>query len=174
MQLVFLPLGVTLLIDCLAWALFHVIAGYVAWRTPDARLSADKGLFRFRKWEKQEGFYRKVLRIHRWKGFFPEAGGFFPGGFSKKRMLNRQPGYMERFVRETRRGELSHWLSMLPAPLFFLWNDWRIGIGMLVYALVVNLPFIAINRFNRRRFKETLRMAGNRQGPASRRAAQAL
>lgn len=168
MQIVFLPLGITLLIDCLAWALFHVIAGYVAWRTPDALLAADKGLFRFRRWEQQGGFYREFLRIHRWKGFFPEAGGFFPGGFSKKQLESRKPDYMETFVRETRRGELSHWLSMLPAPLFFLWNDWRIGIGMLVYALVVNLPFIAINRFNRARLLTLLRVAGTGRCPGPR------
>ena len=143
----------------LGWTLFHFVAGYTVWRLPDSALAADWRPFRLRGWEQGGDFYRRFLLIHRWKGLFPEAGGFFPGGFSKKRLVSREPAYLDRFVRETRRGELSHWLSMIPAPLFFLWNDWRIGIGMILYALLINLPFIAINRFNRSRFLEALQVA---------------
>ena len=97
-----------------------------------------------------------LARIQAWKNRLPEAGDFFSGGFSKKRLLNKQPAYLRRFIMESRRGEFTHWASILPAPLFFLWNHWLVGISMIIYALGFNLPFIMTNRYNRLRLKGLL------------------
>ncbi len=100
----------------------------------------------------------------------PEAGDFFPGGFSKKQLLRRDKEYLFRFYLETKRGELTHWLSMLPAPLFFLWNSWPVGLCMIGYALLFNMPFICINRYNRIRLLAILNHGAPRtslaQGPS--------
>jgi len=58
---------------------------------------------------------------------------------------------------ETRRAELTHWLLMVPAPFFFLWNPAWAGWVMIVYALLANCPFIMIQRYNRPRLERVLR-----------------
>ena len=64
---------------------------------------------------------------------------------------------LDRFARETRRGELVHWCAIGALPLFSLWNTPG---GMLVnasYALVANLPCIIAQRYNRARIARLLR-----------------
>jgi glycosyl-4,4'-diaponeurosporenoate acyltransferase len=151
MQYVSLSPPLTIFVDFCAWLFLHFLVGWIAWRMPVSIFMKDNWLYRSRGWEQGGQFYRRFLFIDRWKRFMPEAGDFFPGGFSKKRLLHRDPEYLKRFYIETRRGEFTHWLSMMPAPLFFLWNSWPVGLCMIGYALAFNLPFIAINRFNRAR-----------------------
>ncbi|WP_270170863.1 hypothetical protein [Paenibacillus sp. SYP-B4298] len=100
---------------------------------------------------REEQFYERALRIRSWKDRVPELGDLFPGGLSKQRLYGYSREALLRFAAETRRGELTHWLAMLPSPLFFLWNSAPSGWLMVGYALAANLPFIAIQRYNRRR-----------------------
>jgi len=85
----------------------------------------------------------------------------FAGGFSKARAVGRSTEYLERFVVETRRAEVTHWVVMAAGPFFFLWNPWYAGVLMCVYAVVANVPFIVIQRYNRARLHRILE--GRRQ-----------
>ena len=53
------------------------------------------------------------------------------------------------FVRETRRAELTHWWAMACAPLFVLWNPPVAAALLVAYGVLVNLPFVLIQRYNR-------------------------
>ena len=160
MPLVALPAGFTLVIDCAAWGTFHVLAGLLSRGLPAVLVQPAGRLYRTRAWERGGAFYRSVLRIHRWKSRLPECGEVFGRGFSKRRLRSRKPAYLAQFCMETSRGELCHWLSAAPAPLFFLWNHWAVGALMLVYAVIVNVPFIAVQRYNRARLGRVLSRAG--------------
>ena len=163
MPLVYLPAHVAIPLDCLAWAVFHFLTGYIAHRMPLSAFYLDQGIFHLFPWEKEGRIYREFLRIQSWKNKLPEAGDFFAGGFSKKRLLNTQPDYLARFIIESRRGEFTHWLSILPAPLFFLWNHWLVGFFMIIYAVTFNLPFIITNRYNRVRLQILLTRVKSRR-----------
>ena len=64
--------------------------------------------------------------------------------------------FLEQFLRETWRGELTHWLALLALPLFAIWNPgWAFGINV-AYALAANLPCILVQRYNRGRFLRVL------------------
>jgi glycosyl-4,4'-diaponeurosporenoate acyltransferase len=39
------------------------------------------------------------------------------------------------------------------SPVFFVWNIWWVGIVMIVYAMLANMPCIMIQRYNRIRLK---------------------
>ncbi|WP_419884178.1 hypothetical protein ACN6MY_14825 [Peribacillus sp. B-H-3] len=67
------------------------------------------------------------------------------------------------FLLETRRAEISHWIQLLPSPIFFVFNDFWAGCIMIVYALCFNLPLIAIQRYNRNRL---LRISARHTRPA--------
>jgi glycosyl-4,4'-diaponeurosporenoate acyltransferase len=156
-RVVHLPDAVTVLVDVVAWGMIHAGTGYAVHRLPVAWLARDGWLFAERPWERGGALYRRTLRIARWKDRLPEAGALFAGGVSKRRLPPADAGGLDRFVVETRRAELGHWLAALPAPLFALWNPPGVALAMLAYGWGVNLPFIAIQRYNRIRAGRVLR-----------------
>jgi glycosyl-4,4'-diaponeurosporenoate acyltransferase len=154
---------VTVVVDIVAWGLIHAGTGYAVHRLPVVWLARDRWLFRAREFERGGRFYRRTLRIGRWKDRLPEAGALFAGGVSKRHLPTGDRGLdLERFVVETRRAELGHWLAGLPAPLFVLWNPPVAAVLMVAYGWGVNLPFIAIQRYNRVRAEGAIRRSMTR------------
>ena len=141
---------VIVLIDAGVWASWSVLCGYYAHRLSPRRLSRDNWLFRLRGFESGGRVYERWLEIKRWKDRLPDAGDLFQGGMSKKRLLAvRDRERLERFAAETRRAELTHWLILAASPWFFLWNPWWLGLAMVGYGIVANIPCVAIQRYNR-------------------------
>lgn len=146
-----------------AWASIHALSGFAVHKLPVHRLQRDNWLFRVRRFERHGHFYTETLRVKYWKDRLPEAGALFAGGVSKRQLPTGPAGGLTRFAVETRRAELGHWLAIAPAPLFALWNPPVITSIMIVYAIAVNLPFIAIQRYNRMRVARVLaRSSGSR------------
>lgn len=155
-----LPETATVVVDVLAWGLFHASTGYAAHRLGEDRLAREGWLLRLRPFEARGTWYRRRLRIHRWKDRLPEAGDLFRGGVSKRRLPSYDVAGLELFVRETRRAELAHWWAMACGPVFVLWNP-PLAAGLLVaYGVGVNLPFIWIQRYNRSRTLALLERLG--------------
>ena len=91
----------------------------------------------------------------------------FAGGVSKRTLAARDPAGLHRFAAETRRAERVHWVLLGCGPLFFLWNPFPLGLAMLAYALVANLPCIVIQRYNRARLDRIGRRRGAGPGAAT-------
>ncbi|HEX6659850.1 MAG TPA: hypothetical protein VF065_17285 [Ilumatobacter sp.] len=136
------------LVDIVAWAVFHAATGYAVHRLPLRKLQRDTWLLRQRPFEDDGRVYER-FGIRRWKDALPEAGALFSGGMSKRRLPGAAGGGLPRFVAETRRAELGHWSAMACGPLFVLWNPPAVAAVMVAYGVVVNAPFIAIQRYNR-------------------------
>jgi glycosyl-4,4'-diaponeurosporenoate acyltransferase len=145
------------LIDAGVWASWSALCGYLAHRLSPARLSRDTWLFRLRGFEGDGRVYERWLRIKRWKDRLPEAGDLFRGGVSKRKLSVRDREHLERLAVETRRAELTHWLILTAAPWFFLWNPWWLGLAMVGYGIVANVPCVAIQRYNRARLLRIIR-----------------
>jgi glycosyl-4,4'-diaponeurosporenoate acyltransferase len=144
-----MPPAVTIAVDVMAWGVFHAGTGYAAHRLDEGRLSRDGWLLRPRRFETAGRWYRRRLRINTWKDKVPEAGDLFAGGVSKRHLPAFDVEGLQLFVRETRRAELAHWWAMTAGLLFVLWNP-PLAAGLLVgYGVLSNLPFIAIQRYNR-------------------------
>lgn len=144
-----MPPVLTVVVDVIAWGVFHAATGYAAYRLDDRRLSRDGWLLRPRSFEIGGRWYRRRLRVDHWKDMLPEAGDLFRGGVSKRRLPSFDVAGLQLFVRETRRAELAHWWAMFCGPVFMLWNP-PLAAGLLIgYGVVVNLPFIVIQRYNR-------------------------
>jgi glycosyl-4,4'-diaponeurosporenoate acyltransferase len=97
------------------------------------------------RWERR--VYERV-GIRRWKDALPEAGALFRGGVSKRSVRRSRVGA---FVIETRRAELGHWLAMVGGPVSMLWNPPTGDVAMVAYGVLVNAPFVAVQRYNRAR-----------------------
>ena len=151
----------TVAADAAAWACVQAAAGYLVHRLPDHVLDRDRWLWRERVWERGGRFYVEAAGIRRWKALLPEAGAAFEGGFDKRHLRGRGAADLERLARETRRAELGHWLAVVPAPLFVRCNPPVLAPFMVLYALAVNLPCVAAQRYNRIRLRRVLaRTAG--------------
>ncbi len=122
-------------------------------------IDSDKRGMEGRK-SREEKFYDRYLHIRLWKDKLPDGGAMFDDGFPKSKLEEHKLAYYQKFILETRRGEWTHWISMLPAPLFFMWNEELYGWIMILYAVVANLPFIIVLRYNRLRL---LRISRRRQ-----------
>ena len=139
-----------ILTNSIFWVLLHFLSGYLSHLLPSSFYTLKNPWFKKRCWELDGRLYVKLFRVKAWKDRVPEAGELFRiNPFNKKRFISKQKAYVERFILETCRGELAHWLPILFYPLSIIWNP-PIGCWiMLAYALLANLPFVIIQRYNR-------------------------
>jgi glycosyl-4,4'-diaponeurosporenoate acyltransferase len=98
---------------------------------------------------KEAEFYRRRLHIRRWKSMLPDGGQWVGGRFPRKTLEARDSVYLSRFIAETRRGELAHWIMAACCPVFFLWNPVWVWPIMAFYAIASNGPCIVAQRYNR-------------------------
>lgn len=161
-----MPKGRTIVVDVIAWGAFHAATGYAAHRLSGDRLDRDGWLLRARPFEAGGRWYRRRLRIDRWKNRLPEAGDTFQGGINKRHLPSQDQAGLELFVRETRRAELGHWWALGCGPLFALWNPPLATALLAGYGVLANLPFIAIQRYNRFRTQALLERLSRRRSHA--------
>ena len=155
MRPIVLPTGWTILLDIMGWFIIHMgVSWYISNAQPN-RFYPSSWLYR-RKGFETESLYRKVWKIGKWKAALPDAAHWFKGGFTKKNLRSTETSYLRRFEIETCRGELAHWITFLFSPLFFLWNPVWVGCFMLGYGMIMNLPCILVQRFNRLRLSKVL------------------
>ena len=95
-------------------------------------------------------WYRKAIYIGLWKDRVPEAGRF-GGGVSKRHLKSRDRGVLERLYLETIRAELVHTGLLMVQCFPIVWLKGGLLVLPIGYAVVANLPFIAIQRYNRAR-----------------------
>jgi glycosyl-4,4'-diaponeurosporenoate acyltransferase len=139
-------------INILAWLLIHLIISYTCFKLGERPFLNESWLTKQRIWESHGSMY-EMFGIKRWKLLLPDGGSFYKGDFRKKQLQGYEAHYLKKFILETRRAEWTHWLAIPPSLLFFLWNTWYVGVIMIVYAFMFNVPFIMIQRYNRIRLK---------------------
>jgi glycosyl-4,4'-diaponeurosporenoate acyltransferase len=149
--------------DIAAWFVIHLAVVFIAVRIPAGHFNPRGLFFRSRRWEKKGAIYQNFFKIKRWKKYAPDGAEFTKKrGFPKKKLRNTSTPYFKRFLLETCRAEMTHWMIIFFAPFFFLWNRFWVGLIMILYALVENLPLIMVQRYNRIRFLSILRRRGEK------------
>jgi glycosyl-4,4'-diaponeurosporenoate acyltransferase len=155
-MLIDLPVLWIVILDVAAWLVIHMGTAWAVTQMDADRFHPEHPLFRRRGWEGDGQVYDRLFRVRSWKKWLPDGAALFEKGFRKKRLAQARSDYYERFIRETCRGELAHWLVIWIAPVFFVWNYWWAGMIMIAYALAASLPLIITQRFNRIRFRMLL------------------
>jgi glycosyl-4,4'-diaponeurosporenoate acyltransferase len=113
----------------------------------------ESWLYRERSWERNGRIYQAFLRVKTWKKLLPNGAAVSKSGFRKRHLGNLGTVYIRRFILETCRAELTHWVIFVFSVVFFIWNDWWIGMIMIAYALIVNIPCVVTQRYNRIRLR---------------------
>jgi hypothetical protein len=156
MQIFFFPEWLTIVLFFVLWFCFQLGAGWLCFRKPDDFFNKDTFLYRTRKWERDGLFYEQWFRIKKWKKYLPDGGGFFNGGYTKRHIVDFSVENLQQYLIESRRAELTHWLGIFPFWIFGLFAPFHVIWIMLVYALVVNVPCIIAQRYNRPRIMKLL------------------
>mgnify|MGYP003342282614 CR=1 FL=1 len=155
LPVVALPKWLQVVLCVVVWFAASAGFGYLGHRMSLDRFDHDTWWSRLRGPERSGRLYER-LGIKRWKDRLPEAGALYSGGFSKRDLRAHDRAHLERFVVETRRAEFVHWLVFATVLVFPLFVVWYALPPNLVYAVVANLPFIAIQRYNRARLLRIL------------------
>ena len=148
-----LPTLPTILIDIAAWFAIHMGVSYFMTRIPLRSFDVGFWLYKKRKWEKDGRIYERLFGLKSWKKRLPDGAAIFKEGFEKKHLKNLDNVYLDNFIRETCRAELTHWIVLLLGPFFLIWNLWWVGIVMIIYSISANMPCIITQRYNRIRLK---------------------
>ncbi len=132
--------------------IWHVLVWFFCVRANASFFDPSKPIYRIRKWEVEGSFYTKKLRIKKWKDKLPQY--IAKNGFSKKHMKNlseMEPAYIRKFISETCRGEWDHLMCCTYFFIAFWINSLCYAVLFSCIVIFCNLPFIAIQRYNRLR-----------------------
>ena len=151
-MLIELPIAWIIVLNVAGWPVIQFTLAWAFTRMPVAWFNPPA----CGAWEQGGRFYERVFGIKHWKHRLPDAARWFGGGFAKGTLVTIEPEYLRRFIRETWRGELCHWLALVCAPVFFLWNPWWADLIIAAYAVTANLPCILAQRYNRLRLRRLL------------------
>lgn len=153
----------TIFLNCTLWPVFQIITALICLRIPLKVFRPDSNILKTRRFEKAGLFYEKYFFIRKWKGKLPDGSKIFGRGFVKKHLSEKNHDYLSVFLYETGRAEYTHLFAMLPAPVFFIWNPWWAGIIMIIYAVIINVPCILAQRYNRARLEVVLNNMKNKK-----------
>ena len=143
----------TIALNFIIWLFIHVgVSISIAMMGHDS-FNPESWIYRERRWERNGRTYQSFLRIKTWKGLLPDGAAVSKGGFRKKHLRSSDTVYIQRFIAETCRAELTHWVIFVFSIVFFIWNVWWAGMIMIAYAFVVNVPCILTQRYNRIRLR---------------------
>ncbi len=129
------------------------LASYIVNLLSYKNLNALYPLYRTRKFEKNGNIYQTVFRIKDWKDYIPSVSSF-----DKKNMKARlTPEYVSQFLLEGVRAELCHDLAIIFAVVILFCSIPSAWFFIIVYTLLLNIPCILIQRYNRPRFERLIR-----------------
>lgn len=142
-----MSLGELILTNLLLLTIWHCAMFAACVLAKPSLFNENRALYRPRGWEQNGRWYAKHLKINVWKDKLPQHVG--KDGFSKAHITDLSEDYLNRFILETCRGEWDHWMNCLFFVLSLVINPLLPGIIFGLITLAGNLPFIAIQRYNR-------------------------
>ena len=147
----------TILLCFLVWPVLQVSTALICLNLPDQFFSPDSFFYRTHRFEKKGHIYNSIFHVSRWKHLLPDGGTVWKKrGFKKKKLESFSEENLNRFLVESARGEMTHWLAILPFWLFWFFTPPIVPWIMLAYALLVNFPCIIVQRYNRPRVQRLL------------------
>lgn len=151
MPIIELPLGWIFFGDAISWCFFHLILSFSTVRIPSEWFIRHEKLFKTLKFESQGDLWQQMFGVKQWKQLIPDGTMFIRNGYNKTALHGSDVCALQEFIVESRRAELTHWISIAPAALFFLWNPLWAGWLNVAYAILFNVPIIIAQRYNRPR-----------------------
>ena len=152
-----------LIVNIVAWLVIHFAISALCFNIPLRYFLKDMAFLRIAEWEGNGKMWNRLLFVKKWKRYLIDGSSIAKKSYNKSHLHGRSREDLMVFAAETKRAELTHWLLMMPAPLFFLWNPSWAGWIIITYALIANVPFIITQRYNRARIAAILGCLSSRK-----------
>ncbi len=136
-----------LFINILSMAIWHLTCFLLCVYLNPKHFNYKKQRYQAKAWEQNGKWYANNLKIKAWKDKLPQHIG--KNGFSKARMTHISIDYLNEFIFETCRAEWNHSYNCLFVVVTLIISPLGIGLFFVFLTLIINLPFIAIQRYNR-------------------------
>jgi glycosyl-4,4'-diaponeurosporenoate acyltransferase len=161
MRILFLPESWTLLLCFIVWPVLQVGAALLCLNLPDRFFSPGRYLYRAHRFEKEGRIYESLFHVSRWKQLLPDGGAVWKKrGYEKKTMKDFSRENLNKFLVESGRAEMTHWLAIFPFWVFWFFTPPIVPWIMLLYAVLINCPCIIVQRYNRPRIERLLAKMG--------------
>lgn len=144
------------LTNLLLMVVWHLIVLLLCKKLDESFFDYHKFIYATKKWEQDGRFYTRVLKIKKWKDKLPQYVS--KNGFSK-RSLNfkgMDKDYLDRFILETCRAEWNHLMCCMYWVVSVFVNSSFYAFVFSVIPIILNAPFLVIQRFNRIRLLKYL------------------
>ena len=136
------------LLIVLAFFLLDLLAAIIVRVIPRKWINIHSKMWKTFKFEKK---LYESLGVRRFKDKIPELGGAL-AGFSKTNVASDDPIYLEMFLKEMIKGEITHWLGLFfGIVIFFIFpnNIWNFAFPMFWVNSYFNILPIIVQRYNR-------------------------
>lgn len=145
----YVPTHINCILTVVFVLIWHCSTMYICRRMSPDNFDYRLRHFAARKWERNGKWYNDRLKINKWKDLLPQFVS--KGGFSKERIdsNNISIEYLDTFIMETCRGEWDHGMNCVCVIPVIIINPTFWGILASFLILIGNLPFYAIQRYNR-------------------------
>ena len=120
---------------------------------PQKLLNPNNRLFCEKPWEAGGEIYQRLFKVRRWKAVLPELSDFFRKLFPKKKIKTFDSDYLRSYIIESCRAELTHFCIIGITFLFPIWAGFSVSLLIIYISILLNLPFIVIQRYNRPRIQ---------------------
>lgn len=135
--------------NSIVWLSAHLIIASLSARISDDFFHRNSRLFKSFEFERSGEIWNHLFKVKQWKVYLPDGASLMKRNYNKKTLPDFNINTLSKFIIEMRRAEFTHWISILPAPLFFLFNPRFAAWINVIYAVCSNFPFIITQRYNR-------------------------
>ncbi len=133
-------------------AVIGLLSNIVALFIKREKLKTDKFPFKLYKWEKGGRIYNKI-NIRKWKGKVPDMSKILKFMLPKKVVSGTSSRDIGRLIKETCVAELIHCVLIIMSLGVLFICPGKGGVFLFFVCLLVNLPFILIQRYNRPQYE---------------------
>lgn len=133
------------------FTMFSIFITVLSLKIPTVSLDFRNWIFKEREWENGGIVYQRVFKVKHWKIIIPELSDYAQPIFQKKRIASYDKDYLYKYLIESCRAELTHWGIIFSSILFVFWSSFPQTVAIILFAFVMNLPFVIIQRYNRPR-----------------------
>ena len=134
--------------------LTQFIAAYLVNLLSYRNLIALYPIFRAKAWEDGGNIYQRLFHVKGWKEYIPSIGSFDKKNIEKTKIT---PDFISQYLLESLRAELCHLYAFVFSLLLLLCTAARAWFFIIAYTILLNMPCIVIQRYNRPRFERFMR-----------------